>query len=89
MKPVILFGTDLCPRCIEVKKALDDASVKYTYVDVCSSMMMLKRGLTIREKKPALAGARAEHRMGIPFLMVGKDVYPIAHEGEIVLPEIE
>lgn len=89
MKPVVLFGTDLCPRCKEVKKALDDASVKYTYVDVCSSMMMLKRALTIREKEAALAGARAEHRMGIPFLMVGKDCFTIAHEGEIVLPDME
>ena len=34
MKKVIVYGSPMCPHCVEAKEILDKEGIRYCYVDI-------------------------------------------------------
>lgn len=64
-----VYGSIQCPDCVECKKALDDASVEYEYLDFADSLLNLKLFLSIRDNHPLFEDVKREGKIGIPCLV--------------------
>lgn len=63
-----IYGSRLCPDCVQCLEALDAAGVKYEYLDFGESLPALKAFLKLREL-PLFAQVRQEGKIGIPCLL--------------------
>ena len=81
MKKVIVYGSPMCPDCVEAKKVLDAEGIRYGYVDVTAGLPHLKKFLALRDSRSEFDPVKEEGKIGIPcFVVDNKDVY-------IMLPE--
>ena len=64
-----IYGSMMCPDCVECRKDLDQAGVSYEYLDFADSLKNLKEFLKLRDTHPAFAEARKEGKIGIPCLV--------------------
>lgn len=65
----VVFGSNMCPDCIVMKKALDEREVKYLYLDITENLANLKKFLKFRED-PAFDFAKENGSIGIPAMVV-------------------
>ena len=67
-----IYGSMMCPDCVECRKDLDEVGVEYTYLDFAEDLRNLKAFLALRDTDPAFAQVREEGRIGIPCIL-GED----------------
>lgn len=67
-----IYGSMMCPDCVECRKDLDEAGVEYIYLDFAEDLRNLKAFLALRDTDPAFAQVREEGRIGIPCIL-GED----------------
>ena len=58
-----------------MKEFLSEKNIKFGYVDICTSMMSLKRFLKIRDTSEVHQAARDRHSVGIPCMLVDDQVF--------------
>jgi len=63
-----IYGSMLCPDCVECRQDLDRAGVEYTYLDFSESLLHLKEFLSLRED-PIFAEIKAAGGIGIPCIV--------------------
>lgn len=61
-----IYGTYLCPDCVEAREKLDASGTAYEFVEITESTANLKEFLKIRDQSPLFDEARAEGLIGIP-----------------------
>lgn len=66
-----IYGSRLCPDCVQCLKELDEAGVHYEYLDFSDSLMNLKEFLAYRDGHAAFDAVRVEGKIGIPCLVDG------------------
>lgn len=64
-----IYGSMMCPDCVECRKDLDAAGVAYEYLDFAEDLRNLKAFLALRDKEPAFEAVRAEGKIGIPCIL--------------------
>jgi glutaredoxin-related protein len=64
-----IYGSVLCPDCVECLKDLDQAGIAYEYLDFNASLKNLKEFLAIRESSPLFDAVREAGAIGIPCLV--------------------
>ena len=64
-----IYGSMLCPDCVECRKDLDAAGTAYEYLDFSENLMNLKKFLKIRDENPLFNELRAEGKIGIPCIL--------------------
>ncbi len=64
-----IYGSMLCPDCVQIRKDLDAAGVQYDYRDFSDSLLNLKEFLALRDSHPVFADVRREGRIGIPCIV--------------------
>ena len=64
-----IYGSMMCPDCVECRKDLDAAGVEYEYLDFAEDLRNLKAFLALRDNDPAFASVRAEGKIGIPCIL--------------------
>lgn len=64
-----IYGSMLCPDCVDCRRDLDSACVTYEYLDISESLPNLKAFLKLRDTHPSFDGLRGEERIGIPCLV--------------------
>ena len=69
---MIIYGTMLCPDCVECRKDLDEAAVRYEFRAITENLMYLKEFLKLRDELELFAPVKAEGKIGVPCL-VGDD----------------
>ncbi len=72
-----IYGSMLCPDCVQCREDLDRAGVAYDYLDFAESLPALKEFLAIRDASPLFDGVRARGGIGIPCI--------VKENGEILL----
>lgn len=72
-----IYGSMLCPDCVECREDLDKVEVCYEYLDISESLKNLKEFLKIRDENPIFTEIRAEGKIGIPCI--------VKENGEITL----
>lgn len=65
-----IYGTDLCPDCVEAKKNLDEKNIPYDYVDITESIGNLKAFMKMRDEKPAFDEAKKAGAVGVPAFVL-------------------
>ena len=66
---MIIYGSMLCPDCVECKKDLDAAGTRYDYRDISENLLYLKEFLKIRDENPLFHEVKAEGKIGIPCIL--------------------
>jgi len=76
-KKIMLYGSAECPPCVATKQRLDEAGIRYGYVDVLGGLAHLKKFMNIRDANPELFKATVEKgSIGIPTVVIDdKDIY--------------
>ena len=63
-----IYGSMLCPDCVQCRAELDKAGVAYEYLDFAENLRNLKEFLILRET-PLFADIRKEGKIGIPCIV--------------------
>ena len=66
---MIIYGSMLCPDCVECCKDLDAAGTAYTFCDFADDLAHLKAFLKIREADPQFDELKREGKIGIPCIL--------------------
>ena len=64
-----IYGSDLCPDCIQCKAELDAAGVSYEYMSITEDLRNMKAFLKLRETRPEFAPVREGESIGIPCIL--------------------
>lgn len=64
-----IYGSMMCPDCVQCKEDLDKAGVAYEYLDFSDSLLHLKEFLAIRESCPLFDEVRKNGSIGIPCIV--------------------
>ena len=63
-----IYGSMLCPDCVQCREDLNKAGVEYQYLDFSESLLNLKEFLVLREE-PLFDSIRSEGKIGIPCIL--------------------
>ncbi len=63
-----IYGSMLCPDCVQCRQDLDRAGVAYEYMDFSENLKNLKEFLVLRDL-PLFDEIRREGKIGIPCIV--------------------
>lgn len=64
-----IYGSMLCPDCVQCRADLDKAGVPYEYLDFSENLKNLKEFLAIRDREPIFYDAKMQGSVGIPCIV--------------------
>ena len=64
-----IYGSMLCPDCVQCREDLDKAGIAYEYLDFSDSLLNLKEFLAIRESCPLFDEVKKNGSIGIPCII--------------------
>lgn len=64
-----VYGTQLCPDCVECKYNLDQNNIEYVDVDINKQLKNLKEFLRLRDSEDIFNEAKEKGYIGIPALV--------------------
>ncbi len=64
-----IYGSMLCPDCVQCREDLDKAGVVYEYLDFADNLKNLKEFLNIRDTNAVFEAVRADGKIGIPCIL--------------------
>ena len=64
-----IYGSMMCPDCVQIKKDLNNAGVEYEYKDFADSLLNLKEFLAIRDTNEIFAEVKEGGKIGIPCIV--------------------
>lgn len=64
-----IYGSMLCPDCVECREELDKANVEYEFLDFGEKLIHLKEFLKLRDGSALFDASRAEGKIGIPCIL--------------------
>lgn len=63
-----IYGSMMCPDCVQCRKDLDKAGVRYEYLDFADSLWNVKLFLNLRDSEAVFAEVREGEKIGIPCI---------------------
>ena len=64
-----IYGSMLCPDCVNCREDLDRAGVAYEYLDFSEHLLHLKVFLTLRDSESVFDEIRTAGKIGIPCIV--------------------
>ena len=64
-----IYGSMLCPDCVQCRRDLDKAGVPYEYLDFGENLLALKEFLALRDANPIFVPVREKGSIGIPCIL--------------------
>ena len=64
-----IYGSMLCPDCVNCREDLDQAGVAYEYLDFSEHLLHLKVFLTLRDSESVFDEIRTSGKIGIPCIV--------------------
>ena len=64
-----IYGSMLCPDCVQCRDDLDKAGVAYEYLDFADSLKNLKEFLAIRDTETIFDEIKTRGGIGIPCIV--------------------
>ena len=65
-----IYGSMLCPDCVQCREDLDRAGVAYEYLDFSDDLHNLKAFLLLRDHEPVFSEFRKAGKIGIPCIVL-------------------
>jgi glutaredoxin-related protein len=75
MKKIIVYGSPLCPGCVEAKDYLMEKGIEFVYQDITGDLGAMKRFLKIRDTNPLYEEVKAKGGIGIPTVLIDEELY--------------
>lgn len=66
---MIIYGSMLCPDCVQCRKDLDERGVAYEYREITADLRYMKEFLKLRDENNGFAAVKAEGKIGIPCIL--------------------
>jgi len=76
-----VYGSEMCPDCINCKRNFDDNGIEYTYIDINKDLKDLKDFLKMRDENPIFDRLKAIGDIGIPAIVMEDDTVFTDWEG--------
>ena len=67
-----MYGSMLCPDCVEAKEYFEKINYKYEFVNITESMANLKEFLHIRDTRKEFDEVKSLGYVGIPAILTDK-----------------
>ena len=64
-----IYGSMLCPDCVECRVDLNKAGVAYEYLDFSDQLRNLKEFLALRDSDPVFDAVKQRGSIGIPCIV--------------------
>ena len=64
-----IYGSLLCPDCVQCKNDLTAAGVDFEYLDFSEDLRNLKAFLSVRDSDPQFAQVKEKGSIGIPCIV--------------------
>lgn len=64
-----IYGSKLCPDCVQCCRDLEEAGVPFEYCDFADDLRHLKAFLHLRDEEMVFNDPRAEGKIGIPCIL--------------------
>lgn len=64
-----IYGSMLCPDCVQCCEELTAAGVSYAFYDFADSLIHLKEFLAIRDNNDLFTAVRSAGKIGIPCIV--------------------
>lgn len=64
-----IYGSMLCPDCVECVKDLDAVGTAYTFCDFSENLAYLKTFLKLRDQNEIFEEVKREGKIGIPCIV--------------------
>ena len=64
-----IYGSMMCPDCVQIREDLDKAGVAYEYKDFADSLLNLKEFLALRDSEAVFEEVKAGGKIGIPCVV--------------------
>lgn len=64
-----IYGSMLCPDCVQCREDLDRSGVSYEYLDFSESLLHLKEFLALRDAEPVFRELKEAGKIGIPCIL--------------------
>lgn len=65
-----VYGSKMCPDCIELEKAFEAEKVEYEYHDITGNLKDLKTFLALRDTSGVFKNVKAQGYIGIPLVVL-------------------
>ena len=65
-----IYGSMLCPDCVQCRAELDEAGVAYEYLDFSDDLKNLKEFLKLREENGIFTPVKEQGGIGIPCILM-------------------
>lgn len=66
---MIIYGSMLCPDCVQCRKDLDERGVIYEYREITEDLGYMKEFLKLRDENYGFDAIKAEGKIGIPCIL--------------------
>ncbi|MBR4289160.1 MAG: glutaredoxin [Oscillospiraceae bacterium] len=66
-----IYGSNLCPDCVNCCRELREANVEFEYCDFADNLLHLKEFLKLRDTGREFDEIRAAGKIGIPCILRG------------------
>lgn len=76
-----IYGSMLCPDCVQCREELDAAGVEYLYCDIGEDLRTLKEFLKLRDSDPMYDAVREAGSIGIPTILLPDGTVTLAWDG--------
>lgn len=64
-----IYGSMMCPDCVQIKEDLNKAGVEYEFKDFADSLLHLKEFLSLRDSEPVFTQVKTDGKIGIPCIV--------------------
>lgn len=64
-----IYGSMMCPDCVECRENLDQAGVAYEYLDFSDNLLNLKEFLKLRDREDIFVQVKENGSIGIPCIL--------------------
>ena len=64
-----VYGSEMCPDCLQCKNNFDRYGIEYEYIDINASLRNLKAFLKLRDSDPVFDVCKDHNTIGIPALV--------------------
>lgn len=71
---LMIYGTDLCPDCVAVKKELDAKGTEYKYMNITENLGSLKQFLKLRDTRDEFKAIRGSGKIGVPTFVTADKI---------------
>ena len=66
---MIIYGSMLCPDCVQCRKDLDASGTAYDYREITEDLRYMKEFLKIRDENTCFDSVKTEGKIGIPCIV--------------------